>query len=140
MEAVPLAGLTLAMGTPLRLDNTPVGTRVIVEFTKVEWSGERLRATRKGAAAADWLTVGPEGTGCLDFRFLVETQDGALVFVHGLGRSNAMQFSDGGPNYFSMSFETGDARYAWLNRIQAIAKGRLQTDGSTIKFLVYELR
>jgi hypothetical protein len=140
IHPVPLANLALTMAQPFRLDNTPVGTRVVVEFTGAEWTGERLLAKQKGAASADWLTVGPEGTGCLDFRFLIETHDGALVYVHGLGRNHALEFFDGGANYFSMSFETGDVRYTWLNRIQAIAKGRLQSDGSTIMFEVHELR
>jgi hypothetical protein len=139
VTAVPLATMTLTLADPLRLDATPSGTRIIVEFTKGEWIGDRLKAKLKGASAADWLTIGPEGTGCLDFRFLLETHDGALVYVHGLGRNVASEFMDGGANYFSMSFETGDARYAWLNRVQAIAKGRRQTDG-TVRFGVYELR
>jgi hypothetical protein len=140
VTAVPLATMTLEMAPPVRLDNTPSGTRIVVEFTRVDWEGPRLRATREGATAADWLTIGPEGTGALDFRFLLETHDGALVYVHGLGRNEAAKFALGGANYFSMSFETGDARYAWLNRVQAIAKGRLQADGKTVRFAVFELR
>jgi hypothetical protein len=140
LEAVPLAVMTLQMTPPFALEETPVGTRIIVEFTRVDWEGERLRAHLKGKAAADWLTVGSDGTSCLDFRWLLETHDGALIYVHGPGRSIAADFLKGGANYFSMSFETGDDRYRWLNTIQAIAKGHLQTDGKTIRFQVYELR
>ncbi len=35
-------------------------------------------------------------------------------------------------------FETGDARYAWLNKIQSVAKGRL--DGSNLVYEIYEVR
>jgi hypothetical protein len=63
VTTVPLASLKLTMAPPVRLDNTPAGTRVIVEFTKAEWEGQRLRAKQKGATSADWLTVGPDGTG-----------------------------------------------------------------------------
>lgn len=140
IQAVPLAKMTLEMAKPFALENTPVGTRIIVEFTRVDWDGERLKAKLAGRAAADWLSVGPEETGSLDFRWLIETQDGVLIYVHGPGRTHAPSFSEGGATYFSMSFETGDARYAWLNRIQAIAKGRLQEDGKTVLFQVYELR
>ena len=137
IEALPLATMTLVTSSTVRLDNTP---RIIVEFAEVAWAGERIVAHRKGQAAADWLTVGADGTGALDVRFLLETADGALIYVHGLGRNHAPEFLAGGANYFSLVFETGDTRYAWLNRICAIAKGRLQPDGKTIEFAVYELR
>jgi hypothetical protein len=140
IEAVPLASMTLEMAKPISLEGTPVGVRVIVEFTRVEWTGERIKAQLKGHTAADWITMGPEGTGCLDFRWLIETADGAQIYCHGPGRTRANEFTQGGATYFSMSFETGDARYAFLNTIQAVAKGRLQEDGKTIRFEVYELR
>jgi hypothetical protein len=137
VQTLHLANMTLVSSSTVRLDNTP---RIIVEFAEVVWRGERIVAHRKGAAAADWLTVGADGTGALDVRFLLETEDGALIYVHGIGRNHAAEFLAGAANYFSFVFETGDARYAWLNRICAIAKGRLQPDGKTIEFAVYELR
>jgi hypothetical protein len=141
IEVVPLATMVLSMATPIRLDGTPSGTRIIVEFTEAKWTGERLRARTKGRTHGDWLTVGPEGTGCLDFRMLLETDDGALIYVHGLGRNDAVRFFEGAPNYFTMSFETGAESYAWLNRIQAVAKGRLDSgQPDKIRFEVFELR
>jgi len=140
IEAVPLATMEITMAVPIRLDGTPSGSRIIVEFEKAVWTGERLRAVTRGHTSGDWLTVGPEGTGSLDFRMLLETDDHALIYVHGVGRNDATHFMQGAPNYFSMSFETGDDRYRWLNRIQAIAKGALAGDPKHITFAVYELR
>jgi len=139
VAAVDLAKMTLVVSATHVLEKTPVGTRIVVEFERVDWRGPRIAAHRKGAAAADWLTLGPDGTGCLDVRFMLETEDGASIYVHGLGRNHAAEFTQGAANYFTFVFETGDARYAWLNRITAIAKGRLQPDGKTIEFAVYEL-
>ena len=139
IEATELAKMTLVVSATHVLEKTPVGTRIVVEFERVDWRGARITAHRKGTAAADWLTAGPEGTGCLDVRFLLETEDGAAIYVHGLGRTHAAEFTQGAASYFSFVFETGDARYAWLNRASAIAKGRLQPDGKTIEFAVYEL-
>ncbi len=139
LEPVHLATMTVTMAAPIPLERTPAGTRVVVEFTGIELSGARLRARKRGAAAADWLTVGPEGTGVLDARFLLETEDGALIYVHGPGRNEAAAFMQGGVNYFALSFETGAPTYAWLNRVHAVAKGRRQPDG-TVRFEVYELR
>jgi hypothetical protein len=128
------------MAAPIRMDGTPSGTRIIVEFEKIVWTGERLRATSRGHTSGDWVTVGPEGTGSLDFRMLLETDDHALIYVHGMGRTDATRFLQGAANYFSMSFETGDDRYRWLNRIQAIAKGALAGDPTHITFAVYEMQ
>lgn len=140
VEAVPLATMIASSAPPLRVDGGPAGTRIVVEFTAIEWEGERIRASRKGAAAADWLTIGPDGTAVLDARFTLETDDGVLIYVHGPGRTEAASFQRGGVVWFVFSFETGAGRYAWLNRIHAVAKGRLLEDGSTLRFEVYELR
>lgn len=141
VEVVPLATMDLKMAQPVRLDDTPSGTRIIVEFVEARWAGDRLQARSIGHTHGDWLTVGPDGTGSLDFRMLLETDDGAVIYVFGLGRNDADGFFDGAANYFTMSFETGHADYKWLNRIQAVAKGRLDSaTPSEIRFEVYELR
>ncbi len=74
---------------PFVLEDTPAGTRSIFEVERGEVDGPRLRATLHGRAAADWLVVGPDGTGSLDVRALMQTHDGALVFVHYGGRVDA---------------------------------------------------
>jgi hypothetical protein len=71
----------------------------------------------------------------------LETDDGVLVYVHGLRRNDTEQFFAGAPNYFTMSFETGNPKYAWLDRTQAVAKGRLDpATPDRIRFDVYELQ
>jgi hypothetical protein len=44
----------------------------------------------------------------------------------------------GAPVYTTPRFDTGDDRYRWLNRLQAVAKGSF--DGTTLAYDVYELR
>jgi Protein of unknown function (DUF3237) len=138
LELVPLGILTLTMGDTHTLPGGPAGTRVIVELPRVEWRGDRLRARLKGRAAADWIAIGPEGTAVLDMRFTLETEDGALVYVQAHGRSDSAAFANGGPTYIAPVFETGDARYAWLNRVQAVGRGRLEAGAVTLE--VYEAR
>jgi hypothetical protein len=137
LDIAPLGTLTLVMGESIRIADCPAGTRVIVEFPAITWEGERLRGKLKGRAAADWITIGAEGTATLDIRFTLETDDGAVVFVQTHGRTDAANFAKGAPVYLAPRFETGDARYAWLNRIQAVAKGHLE--GGAVKFAVGEL-
>lgn len=122
---------------PLVLTNTPAGTRVIVAVKSFIVEGDRLQAKNKGTSGADWLTIGPDGTGTLDVRATMETDDGALVYVYYQGRRDFSQGMDA-PLYTAPKFEAGDERYAWLNKIQAVAKGVL--DGSTLTYEIYEVR
>ena len=137
IELVPLATFVIELADPLVLPNTPAGMRVIVEVRSFHSEGERLRGTMKGAAAADWMIIGPDGTGTLDVRATMETDDGATVFIYYQGRRDFSQGMDA-PIYTAPKFDTGDERYAWLNKIQAVGKGTL--DGSTLTYEVYEVR
>lgn len=137
IELVPLGVLSLEMDTVV-LRGGPMGTRVIVEFKNVRLQGDRVRAVQRGATAADWLVVGPDATATLDIRMTLATEDGALIYVHGGGRTDASTFPKGGAMWFAPIFETADPRYAWLNAIQAIGKGRAAGDRAT--FRLYEAR
>jgi hypothetical protein len=139
LALVPLGTLSFTLAQTVMARDTPVGTRAVVQFDDVRWEGDRLVAHQRGATSSDWLTVGPEGTASLDMRLALETNDGALIFVQGLGRTDAARFaSDGGPMYFAPRFETGDARYAWLNRVQAIGRGMAVSGRAT--FEMYEVK
>jgi hypothetical protein len=137
IELVPLTIATITLSAEqILLPNTPGGTRMIVEVEDAVLEGERLSGKLKGRAAADWLTLAPDGTGTLDVRAAFETHDGALVFVSYRGRSDFS--TPGNPLYAAPLYDTGDERYAWLNRVQAVAKGTL--DGQTLTYEVYEAR
>ena len=138
LELVPLARAVLTLAEPIMRPDTPSGTRVIFEIVASRWEGERLRAHQRGVAAADWLTVGPDGTGTLDVRMTLETHDGALLLVQYGGRVDSSRGFGGGPVYSAPRFETGDERYGWLNRVQAIAKGEVA--GNTVTYDVFEVR
>ncbi len=136
IELVPLCTFTGTLDAPLTLPNTPSGTRLIFQVLDGSVSGDRLNATLTGRANADWLTVGPDGTGTLDVRLLLETHDGALVLVQYQGRVDTT--IPGAPVYATPRFDSGDVRYLWLNKIQAVAKGTL--DGQTLTYDVCEVR
>jgi len=138
IELVPLATATATLAPPIMLPNTPAGTRLIFEILDYRWEGSRFTARQKGSAAADWLLLGPEGTGTLDVRVTLETPDGAVVLVHYGGRVDGSNGLGGAPVYACVQFETGHERYAWLNRVQAVAKGALA--GNVVTYEVYELR
>lgn len=132
-----LGTLKFAMPSTLRLPDSPAGTRVIVEFDNAVFDGPKLRAKQKGVAA-DWLSIGPHGVASLDIRLTLETDDGALIYMEGHGRTDAAQFATkGGPMVWAPRFETGDERYRWLNLVQAVSSGWSRDGGA--EFVVSEL-
>jgi hypothetical protein len=133
IELVPLCTVHVTLADPFLIPETPVGMRAIIEVREATLEGERITATLKGAASADWVAVSNAGVATLDVRMLFETGDGALVFVQYGGRSDFSAGPGVKPIYCTPTFETGDERYAWLNAVQAVGKGEL--DGTS---LVYE--
>jgi len=139
LELVPLCTAELQLLSPILIPGTPSGTRVIVPVATGRYKGDRLNGSVKGSMGADWLSVGPDGlVGTLDVRGVLETDDGADVFVHYLGRKDMRDLYS--PIYATPLFDTGDERYAWLNLIQAVAKGTVNEDLTVLTYEMYELR
>jgi hypothetical protein len=138
LELVPLGTITIDFADPLLLPNTPAGARAIFEIVDLRIEGERIHAKKKGATAADWVVLGPEGTGTLDVRATVETDDGALVYVTAVGRVDQAGGPGTSPLYGALLYETGDERYAWLNKVQSVGKGTV--DGNVLTIEVCEAR
>jgi hypothetical protein len=127
----------------------PFGTRRIRHVRGGEVTGERIRGT-VGAGGADWVLVGPDGWGRLDVRLTIHTHDGAHLYVQYLGvieytdaalAANAGErSSDYGDHYFRTAprLETGDERYAWVNRTLFVGEGRLHP-GPVVEYRVHRV-
>ena len=119
------------------MENTPTGALMIGELADSVFEGERFSARQRGRAAADWLSLAPDGTGYVDVRMTLETDAGELVFVEYTGRMNM----ETGIAHTCPQFRTGAPGLAWLNRVQAVAKGRFDADTMTVVYPeIYELR
>jgi hypothetical protein len=141
IELVPLGTLWAQLAPPVVLEDTPVGTRMIFDVLEGTFEGDRLRGRSRGASGADWGLAGPGGVFGLDVRFTLETDDGALVYVQYNGRCDVSRgMAAPGLVYAAPRFETGDERYAWLNSVQAVQKGHLDTDTLQITYKMYEVR
>jgi hypothetical protein len=124
----------IALAAPQELGETPLGRRRIIGITGGRFSGERLSG-RVLPGGADWQVVRADGVADLDARYTLETSDGALIYVsnrgyrHGpaevLKKLSSEESVDPSLYYMRTAprFETGDARYAWLNRIVCVATG-----------------
>lgn len=132
-ELRPLCRVSYEIGEPISVSSGAAGGRTVGEIISARFDGERLRASLKGVAAADWAFVEPSGRVLIDARLTIETDDGAVILVNYLGRMDARS----GIIYSSMYFETGDDRYEWLTRILGVAKGSAR--GPTVEYDVYEV-
>ncbi|WP_218821565.1 cytochrome P450 [Sphingobium sp. Z007] len=137
IRLVPLARATLTLGVPAVMPGTPRGMRMIVDVADARWEG-RINARQLGQPSGDWAVVDSQGTLCLDVRSTLETDDGALIFVRYEGRSDYTK-AGASPIIAAPLFETNDPRYAWLNKVQAIAKGRA-AGLTTLVYDIYEVR
>ena len=140
LELVPLYTAKYELGeTHLIGPNKPQG-RTVGEVRSAVFTGERLNATLAGVAAADWM-LRTGDVGDIDVRLTMRTDDGALIYVTYGGR---ISFDDPAGMFAMVAprFETGDERYVWLNRIQAVGMGQLLIDasGARLEYEVYEVQ
>ena len=149
MKLEPLLRAEITLAPPQELGDAPLGRRRIIPITGGRFRGERL-AGRVLAGGADWQIVRADGVSQLEARYTLETDDGALVYVHNVGlrhgpadvlaRVAAGEPVD--PSLYYMrttpTFETGAERYRWLNRIVCVATGARRKDA--VELDVYEIK
>ncbi len=130
-----LGRLRADIGTRTVVENAPQGTRTIVQIVGGSFEGPRVKATVQ-TPAGDWITNRADGSYRLDVRLTLKTDDGALILVtyNGIGQTTGT----GASLRAAPLFETGDSRYAWLTRIQAVAVG--ERAGGTVSYDIYALK
>ena len=130
IELVPLFRGVWKLRPFTLVPDGPQGSRAIVEWADGRLEGRGMRARATGTAGADWMLVGPQGIGTADWRGTVETDDGAVVYIHGDGRCDLSRGFGGGALLIGgCRFETGDERYRWLNSVHAVYRGVVVGDG-----------
>jgi len=139
----------ISLAAAQELGATPQGRRRIIGITGGRFAGERLSG-RVVPGGADWQVVRADGVADLDARYTLETSDGALIYVRNRGYRHGpakvlKKLSAGeevDPSLYYMRttplFETGDARYAWLNRIVCIATGARRA--AAVELDVFEVK
>src|SRR3984893_16706810 len=115
-----LGRLRAETGTRTVVENGPQGTRTIVQVVGGRFEGPRVKATVQ-TPSGDWITNRADGSYRLDVRLTLKTDDGAFILVtyNGIGHTTAA----GASLRAAPLFETGDSRYVWLTRLQAVAGG-----------------
>lgn len=130
-----LGTLRAETGTRTVVENGPQGTRTIVQVVSGRFEGPRVKASVQ-APAGDWITNRADGSYRLDVRLTLRTDDGALILVtyNGVGETTAA----GASLRTAPLFETGDSRYVWLTRLQAIGVG--ERIGTAVQYDIYALK
>ena len=140
MNSRQLMSLHVLVGGAQKVGAVPHGTRVIAPITGGQFEGPRLRG-KVLPGGGDWTLLRSDGVLELDLRITLETDDGALIHMtsfgyrHGppevlaaLGRGERV---DPASYYFRTTprFETGNPKYAFLNRILAVSAGDRRAEG-----------
>lgn len=141
----PMFRATITLAPPQELGDAPLGRRRIIPITGGSIAGARLKG-RVLPGGADWQVVRTDGVAELDARYTVETADGALIYVRNRGLRHGppevlaqlARGEDVDPGLYYMRtqpwFETGDARYAWLNRTICVGSGARRRDRVELEF------
>src|SRR5450755_4130464 len=140
MQSRLLMTLQVAVVGAQKIGAVPHGTRVTAPITDGHFEGPRLHG-KVLAGGGDWTLLRGDGVLELDLRVTLETDDGALIHMtsrglrHGpadviaaLARGESV---DPSSYYFRTlpRFETGHAKYAFLNRLLAVAGGDRRPKG-----------
>jgi hypothetical protein len=130
-----LGTLRAETGTRTVVENGPQGTRTIVQVVGGRFEGPHLKASVQ-TPAGDWITNRVDGSYRLDVRLTLKTDDGALILVtyNGIGQTT----NAGASLRIAPLFETGDSRYVWLTRLQAVGVG--ERIGAAVKYDIYALK
>ncbi len=125
-----------------------LGKRRIIPITSGRFDGARLKGQILNNGA-DWQVVTAAGVAIIDTRYLLKTDDGALIYLQTKGfrygppevMAEVAKGNSVDPKKYSfritMSFETADPRYEWLNR--AIGVGSAMRLGKAVVYDAYLL-
>src|SRR5580693_256397 len=140
MRSNLLMTMEVAVAPPQKIGLVPHGTRVTAPISGGQFEGSRLRG-RVLPGGGDWTLLRSDGVLELDLRVTLETDDGALIHFASFGLRHGppevlAALARGEPvdpssYYFRTTprFETGHPKYAFLNRLLAVASGDRKPGG-----------
>ena len=144
--------MTYRVRTANPLDPTAGSPRAVLQYWQVveaELDGPRIKA-RLAASGLDWMQVSEDGFWRPNVRAQFLTNDGAVVLMSYIGlveqtarfkqaaETNGPTGWDDQYMRLSLTFNTGDDRYAWMNQSLFVAAGRLLGTGS-IEYQVFRV-
>lgn len=139
LQSLGTLRVTLNPTALFALETSSTVNPLIAEARSAELSGPKIAATMKGNAAADWATMSRDGHARLDVRMLLESNDGALLYLSYTGRTDWSSGLATPPIYIFVEIEVSDARYRWLSEASIAGKGSMSPDLSSAEYELFEL-
>ena len=139
---------SIQLSEPLAIGAGPEGFRAIYHVTEGNFSGPRMKGHYL-PSGGEWARIRADGSLAIDVRCVLETDDGALIYMTYGGRivvpaeiqaqvmdMTASERPDPSTYYFRVAplFETASPEYAWINGIQAVGVGQIIQGGVAYKF------
>lgn len=136
--------LDISLGQPIEIGHGRAGLRRVIPITggtatgKV--SGEVINL------GADWQTIFADGAAHLDTRYMLKTDDGAVIEIVNIGTRHGpadvmkrlASGEDVDPATYYMRtaarLETGHDEYAWMNHTLFLCAGRRRPSGVEIAY------
>jgi len=132
------------LGKPIEKGSRGAGRLRIIPILGGTVTGERLSG-RVLNLGADWQVILNDGHAELDTRYAIETHDGAFIDIRNFGyrhgpaevMAKLASGQDVDPSLYYMRtnprFETGDPRYAFLNRTMFVGVGERRANAALIR-------
>ena len=129
-----LMDLVFERGQPNKV-GFPGGSRTIVPVAGGTFEGPGLKGTIVNPSG-DWIVARPDSSSLLDMRMILKTSDSATIYVSWRGIAYAQPDGSLFARILPM-FETGAAKYAWLNKVVAVGVYRQLT--GKIRYQVFRI-
>lgn len=128
LQTAPLFVMQVLLHPPQVVEQTPSGVRKVVAVAGGTFTGARLNGVVLPDGGHDWALTRSDGTLVLDVRLTLQTDDDAIILMSYGGFRRPREGRD---PYFRIApfFETGAARYAWLNSIISVGSGQRPPEG-----------
>jgi len=114
----------------------PVGVnRVVVPVLGGTFEGPKLKGAVIGPSG-DWIVARPDGSSVLDLRLLLQTDDAQKIYMACRG----IAYTPPGGTLFARilpMFETGAAKYLWLNNVVAVGVYRPMSE--KVAYRIYRI-
>jgi hypothetical protein len=127
----------------------PEGLRVNFYIASGEVAGPKVYG-KLHPVGGDWLTIRTDGVGILDVRGTIETREEALIYVTytgvaELGADGYERFLRGDlpptvPLRVVPRVQTAHPDFQWLNRLQCLGIGEINTEDLVVSYDVYAVR
>ena len=126
--------LTVQLAPIVEMGEGRGGKRRIIPIIGGEVTGDKINGKVMNIGA-DWQTIFPDGLAELDTRYAIETDDGAVIEIINFGYRHgppevieAIARGEDVPldQYYMRTharMETGDPRYAWVNKMLFVGTG-----------------